>query len=226
MVLVIKKYKAWSEHSGQLKFNMEITNPILITILSTLGGLLGGYLGAYAKKKGANLATKEDFNELLAQVRQTTEATETIKARISQDAAVAQSDLEFCKQQLSEFYGPLYAYTKLNAEIYDIWMDHKLEDINVELIALFRKQNEEAVQILSTKLHLVEGDKTPPEFARFMSSVTLWNLYTARPNHEVPDHVVALPQAKYPVEFDHYIFETTERLKNKLDSLHRKYGIT
>ena len=100
-------------------------------------------------------------------------------------------------------------------------------DINLEIIAQFRKQNERVVEILATKLHLVEDGQPPPAFTHFMTSVTLWNLYTARPDQPwLPEHVAALPQAKYPKEFDEYIYATTEKLKKTLDDLHKKYGIT
>lgn len=60
---------------------------------------------------------------------------------------------EFRKMQLAEFYGPIYAYSKLNTEGYNIWRSAKLQDINKEIIARFRKNNEEVIRILATKLH-------------------------------------------------------------------------
>ena len=140
---------------------------------------------------------------------------------------VGSSSLEYRKQQLSEFYGPIYAYLRLNEQLYDIWMSGKLQDVNVEIIDLFRSQNQRIMEILATKLYLVEGDQLPPSFIRFMTAETLWNLYTARRDQPwVPEMVAALPQAKYPEEFDLYIRKTTEQLKKKIDKLHKRYGIT
>jgi hypothetical protein len=51
--------------------------------LSVIASVIVAYLVAYAKKKGENYATKEDFNELLRQVKETTKTTEEIKAEIS-----------------------------------------------------------------------------------------------------------------------------------------------
>jgi len=51
-----------------------------VIFVAVVAGVL---LGAYARQKGKNLATKEDFGELLAQVKRTTEETENIKERIS-----------------------------------------------------------------------------------------------------------------------------------------------
>lgn len=140
---------------------------------------------------------------------------------------VGTSALEYRKLQLAEFYGPIYSYLKLNTQLYDIWMSGKLQDINLEIIALFRRQNEEIMNILATKLHLVEGGKPPPAFTHFMTCVTLWNIYTARRDQPwVPESVAALPQSKFPEEFQEYIYTTTEMLKEKLDDLHKKYKIT
>lgn len=47
----------------------------------TLG--IGVFLGAYLKKKGQNLATHEDIQKLVDQVKATTEATKAIEARIT-----------------------------------------------------------------------------------------------------------------------------------------------
>ena len=51
--------------------------------LSVIGSVIVAYLVAYAQKKAENYATKEDFNELLRQVKETTKTTEEIKAEIS-----------------------------------------------------------------------------------------------------------------------------------------------
>ncbi|MFQ6308772.1 hypothetical protein [Lysobacter capsici] len=46
---------------------------------------LGGGLDAYAEKKGEHLATKEDFAELLAQVRENTRVTEKVRTEIAHE---------------------------------------------------------------------------------------------------------------------------------------------
>ena len=55
-----------------------------IVLPLTLGGL-AGYLTGYAKKKGENLATKEDMNDVLEQVSAVTATTKRIEAEISND---------------------------------------------------------------------------------------------------------------------------------------------
>lgn len=56
---------------------------LLMLLLAVVGGALASYFGSYFKKRGENLATKSDFNNLLAQIKATTIATEDVKARIS-----------------------------------------------------------------------------------------------------------------------------------------------
>ena len=45
----------------------------------------GAYFGAYLKKKGENLATHEDIDKVLVEVRATTQATKEIEAKISDE---------------------------------------------------------------------------------------------------------------------------------------------
>lgn len=56
-----------------------------ISVLTVLSAGIGAYIGAYLKKKGENLATHEDIDKLLVQIRATTEATKSIEARISSE---------------------------------------------------------------------------------------------------------------------------------------------
>lgn len=53
---------------------------IFVVMLIATG--FGSYLASYLSHKGQNLATKEDFQELLDQQRQSTEVTEQIRAEI------------------------------------------------------------------------------------------------------------------------------------------------
>lgn len=68
-----------------------------ILILSVICSALIAYVVAYVKKKGENYATKEDFEELLRQIKATTRATEEIKTEISSGAWVNQQRWELRK---------------------------------------------------------------------------------------------------------------------------------
>jgi hypothetical protein len=199
---------------------------VLLLALAVAGSATGAYLSSYAKRKGEQLATKEDFDELLKQTKLTTRLTEQIKAQTSSQMRVGESELEYRKAQLAEFYGPIYAHVKLSQELYGIWMDHKLQAINKDVIALFREQNDAIVHIITTRAHLIDGDTIPDVFTRFMTSVTIWNFFTARAEKPwVDDDVAALPQAKWPHEFVEYIFANTQRLKKRLDHLYHEFSI-
>ncbi|WP_139056982.1 hypothetical protein [Halopseudomonas pachastrellae] len=55
----------------------------ITTISAFVGGTLGALATSYLKKKGENLATKEDFDELLRQLKMTTHETESIKIELT-----------------------------------------------------------------------------------------------------------------------------------------------
>jgi hypothetical protein len=195
---------------------------VVLLILAALVSVTAAYLASYAKRKGENLATKEDFDELLRQVRLTAEATEQIRAQTS----VGESELEYRKAQLSQFYGPIYANLKISKELYDIWVSGTVREINKEMIGLFREHNNEMIRIMTTQAHLVDGDTIPDVFTRFMTAVTIWNFFTARPDKPwVDPNVAALPQAKWPSEFPEHIFSKTQELKKRLNELHQRYSI-
>jgi hypothetical protein len=181
------------------------------------------YWEKYWEKRAEVQATKDDFNEVL---RQAKEIAEAVKRLENAYYTVGQSDLEFRKLQLSELYGPLYSYTKLQEKLVQIWKTGKLNEIDTGIRAFLKQQNERITDILATKLHLVEGAEVPSCFAALVTSVTVWNLYTSRPDqHWIPADVAALPGVQYPEEFNQYIYQTTEGLKKKLHELHQKYGI-
>ncbi len=199
---------------------------IAAAIFAITACALVAWLSAYTKRKGELFATKEDFAELLQQTAKTTAITEQIRSQISQGAVVGRSELEYRKAQLAEFYGPIYARLKISRDLYGLWMAGKVSAINREVIALFRRQNEAITEIITTKAHLINGPEIPPVFTRFMTAVTIWNYFTARPDQPfVEPDVAALPEAAFPQDFADYIFSETQTLKARLDQLHRKYSI-
>jgi hypothetical protein len=68
--------------------------------LTILAAGLGSFLGAYLRKKGENLATHEDIDKLVYQVRAVTTATKQIEARISSDLWDRQKRWELKKEVL------------------------------------------------------------------------------------------------------------------------------
>lgn len=137
---------------------------------------------------------------------------------------VGQAEIQYRQQQLSEFYGPLYAYLKGSDTLYHLWMEGKLHHINDAVKANLREQNHAMLNLIRTKSHLIDEGTFPPEMARFMTSVTIWTLYTSQ-QAEVPKEVAALPETAFPQEFPDYVYKKTEELKNELESLYKKYGV-
>jgi hypothetical protein len=62
----------------------------------------GAYLGSYLKKKGENLATREDITDLVTQVRAVTTATKEIEAKISDAMWDRQKRWELKREALLE----------------------------------------------------------------------------------------------------------------------------
>jgi len=73
-----------------------------ISVVTILSAGIGAYIGAYLKKKGENLATKEDFEKLLVAQKATTEATKSIEARISKEVWDRKREWEFKREVLLE----------------------------------------------------------------------------------------------------------------------------
>lgn len=71
-------------------------------LLVTIGSWFGGFFGTYFNKKGENLATHEDLDKLLIQMKATTEATKAIEARISSEVWDRQREWEFKREALLE----------------------------------------------------------------------------------------------------------------------------
>ncbi|HET8546647.1 MAG TPA: hypothetical protein VFL57_01510 [Bryobacteraceae bacterium] len=217
--------------AGDLLQRFFLTEPTNVTLLLTgavllLGQVVTAYYVAYVRRTAENRAALEASDQVLEQARRMTNATEQIRTLLGSQATVAESELAYRKAQLAEFYGPIYAHLKVSERLYRLWMDHKLSEINLDVISLFRRQNELIADIICNKAHLVEGAAIPDVFSRFVTSTVIWNFYTTRPGSPwIEPHVSALPEAAFPIEFQQYIYTTTQELKRRLDELHRRYRV-
>ena len=68
--------------------------------LLLLAAWFGGFIGAYSKKKGENLATHEDLQNLVEQMKAVTAATKTIEATISDKSWDRQKQWELKRDAL------------------------------------------------------------------------------------------------------------------------------
>jgi hypothetical protein len=143
----------------------------------------------------------------------------------TEHALALKSQIDFRERQLGEFYGPIYALLKRGKPIYRLWQQGRLDEIDASLRELFIDANNQIVDIVLTRAHLVDGATIPESFTRFLTHVAVWHGYLKTPHRGVPVGKDDFPEAYYPVGFDQEIFETTERLKRELYELHGRYGL-
>jgi hypothetical protein len=79
---------------------MGIIETVAMLAPVTIGSWFGGFFGTYLRKKGENLATKEDIDDLVEQTRQLTQATKEIEAKISHEVWDRQRKWEVKKEAL------------------------------------------------------------------------------------------------------------------------------
>jgi hypothetical protein len=84
-------------------------NDLLTIVLAAIFGGGGAYLGSYLKKKGENLATHEDVQQLVRQVSAVTQATKEIEAKISTEVWQRQRAWEIKRDTLFEVVRQLAA---------------------------------------------------------------------------------------------------------------------
>jgi hypothetical protein len=75
---------------------------VFVVGLSFISGCAGAFLGAYLKKKGENLATREDIHDVVTQVSAVTEVTKQIEAKISNDLWLRQTHFQIKRDALFE----------------------------------------------------------------------------------------------------------------------------
>ena len=66
---------------------------------------------------------------------------------LHQENLLTETDLTFRLRQMEEFYGPIYASLKLNSQIYPLWRDQYLQEVNRDIINLFKQHNDEIITI-------------------------------------------------------------------------------
>jgi hypothetical protein len=82
-----------------------------IPVISFVAAGAGAYLGSYLKKKGENLATKEDFDDLKAQTAALTTTTKEIEAKIGDEVWNRQKRWELKQAVVFEAAKHLKAFT-------------------------------------------------------------------------------------------------------------------
>src|SRR5436309_2834820 len=81
----------------------ELMNFLIVAICAGSGA----YFGSYLKKKGENLATHEDVQQLVTQMSAVTQATKEIEAKISNEVWDRQKRWEIKKEAIIAVVGDL-----------------------------------------------------------------------------------------------------------------------
>ncbi len=123
-------------------------------LLALAIAFFGAFLGSYARRKAEHLATKEDFDQLLIQVKRTTEETEKIKAQIARISWVDQKRWEFMRELYSELLDSLYAEKEAIFKLADeekrpVPTDSKIQALRARFIEENRAQSLAAIKRIS-----------------------------------------------------------------------------
>lgn len=81
---------------------------VLIILLSFIGSYAGNFINSYAKKRGENLATKADIDEIKSQLASTTKITEKIKNDIEHQVWRKQQIETIKRNKLEEYLQYIY----------------------------------------------------------------------------------------------------------------------
>jgi hypothetical protein len=183
----------------------------------------GGFISGATIVGIATYFFKESFIKLLDVKLE--EWKSHLRTGEKQSELILRSHIERKERQLAEFYGPIYSRLKRGRPIYDFWCKGRLEEIESSIIEMFNEHNNAIVNILVTKIHLIEGAKIPDSHIKFLSHVVIWHAYLETKHKGVPFDKEEFPEAYVSDDFENEILSTTEMLKANLDALHKKYGL-
>jgi len=121
--------------------------PFWAYILFIVLPFIGAFIGAYAKRKGENLATKEDFKKVLDQIEQQAKAVKGIEERIAHEYIEKREISKIQREKLEQIYEALSAELELFGRnlatvVSDIRRDIDFPSNKVEmLITLYFKED-------------------------------------------------------------------------------------
>lgn len=120
--------------------SMDLTLPSVIVVCSAVISFVcagaGAYFGSYLKKKGENLATHEDIDQVLQDLRAVTSTTKEIEAKISSDLWDRQKQWEIKRDLLLSAAKKLSELENQLLAIYVFWKqlpDIKDENVRIPL---------------------------------------------------------------------------------------------
>lgn len=127
----------------------------LLVIIVTFAG---GFFGAYSKRKGENLATKEDYESLLEQVKKTTSETENIKINLAQGNWLHQQSWSLKEKYYTGLLEALYNLKLSLSARLDHYMepDSQYRDEQINKSLHYKEQINIGTEALQ-KLHQLHG---------------------------------------------------------------------
>lgn len=141
--------------SSAIKEGLEF--PWWLYLSAVVTAFVGGFLGAYLKRKGENLATREDYESLLQQVKRTTQETESIKMELAKGSWLHQQSWYLKEKYYSGLLENLY---KLRLSISDrlnyyVVPESEYHDEQVNKSEHYKKQTEIGIESLQNiqRLH-------------------------------------------------------------------------
>ena len=132
------------------KISLDWWSYLLIALFS----IAGGYFGAYLSKKGELKAISEEYENILVQIKEQTQETESIKTHFEQKFSYYTSQRDWLRMMVSELLGPLYIHFERTKRASERW-DRK----NLYLEAQVIKEGNTVIRdLLLTKGHLIPNE--------------------------------------------------------------------
>jgi hypothetical protein len=189
-----------------------------------VGGTVVAFLRGFFGESGRQRAIERNFENLKQQLRQNTELIKEIENRFLMEDWFEKGEFEYRCRQIAELYGPLYGYLKTNKDLYELWMAGKMHPVNWQIKQLLADQNKMIIDLVRSKVHLLDEGEMPPCLIRLITSALVWNLYCpVSPEGGIPPELSQDERVKFPAEAVQYIFQKTEEIKRKRDDLYRTF---
>jgi hypothetical protein len=154
------------------------TTETSLTLTAIVAAAITAFLTSYFTDLGKRDSRKQHLEAILEETKRTQDLITRLELDLSQRQLIGETELQYRERQLAEFYGPIFGSIKSAGQLWRLWLDGKLKDFSHDVQELFRDQNDFIVDLLRANSHLVEGHIIPQCFARFITSVTIFNIGT------------------------------------------------
>jgi len=131
------------------------TSYLLLVVFSLLTAGIGAYLGAYLRRRGENLATREDFDLILKQLSLQTQEVEGIKSEIARAGWVHQRRWELARDLYLDLLKTLEELRQkgrwLQHAVGDYWNPNPDAENHVKVFASHMEQRGTVERLLAAK---------------------------------------------------------------------------